>query len=540
MKNILTPFNLTLLVPGEDDLRMIKPVTVLDTFAANKTDFHEEGLFSTSIFGRIGDELRDYRYSFINIKVPVFHPILYDTLTSLKTLYAGIMAGKDFAIWNPETHDFERSSQLDGRTGFHFFVQHWMDIRFPEKNTEHRQQLIDVIQKYRTQAMTDKVIVMPAGLRDAELEADGRVTKSEVNDFYIKLLAVSNLIDKSTLRNAPELLDNTRQTMQQTLNDLYKYLLSLIDGKKKLAQGKFMSRRLVYGSRNVITAMDTSVIEVGAKGNVTINHTPIALFHVLKGLAPVTKFLIRTRFLDSIFNRSDHIVELVNKKTLKLEEVKLSRQVFDHWSNDEGIEHLIESFRPDYNRHDHIEINDHYLALIYKGPDGTFKVFRGIEELPEEFSKEYVTPLSWVEFFYLSIYKEINKYPVWICRYPVAGMGSNYPSLAYVRTTTRAERRVELDAEWKPVQDDSYAWQFPINGVEFMNATIPHVVKIEGLVADFDGDMVSNNFTMTDESVHEVQEYFKLRRAYVGTDGRLLNSVFSKTVNLVVQNLLRA
>lgn len=55
----------------------------------------------------------------------------------------------------------------------------------------------------------------------------------------------------------------------------------------------------------------------------------------------------------------------------------------------------------------------------------------------------------------------------------------------------------------------------------------------------FDGDMVSVNFTMTDESIKEVHDYFKLRRAYVGTDGLLINSVMSKTISLVVHNLMR-
>lgn len=484
MKNILTPFNITLLVPDERDLSAIRPITVLDTFAANKIDFHDDGLFSTVIFGRIGDEVRDYRYSYIDIRAKIFHPILYNAFVQLKTLYGGILANKEYAIWNPEISDFEKSNPIDGKSGFHFFLTHWQDIKLPEAKTQHRQELIDTINKYRNKALTDKVIVMPAGLRDAELEADGRVTKSEINDYYIKLLAVSNIIDRSTLKTNPEFIDNTRYTLQITFNNLFMYLLSLIDGKKKLAPGKFMARRLAYGTRNVITAMDTSVKVVGAKGNVSINHTPNSIFHVLKGLEPICKYMIRTRFLDSIFYRVDHVAELINPKTLQLEEVKLKRHVFDNWSNDEGISQLIESFRPDYNRHDVITINGHYLALVYKGPDSTFKVFRDIRELPETFSKEFVKPITWVEFFYIAIYSKINQYPVWICRYPVAGNGSNYPSLTYVKTTTHSETRVELDENWQPIKDGEKAWQYPIHGEAFANSTIPHVVKLPGLAAD--------------------------------------------------------
>lgn len=540
MKKILTPFNLFLMFPSEDDLEGIRPVTVLDTFAANKIDFHEDGLFSTEIFGRIGDEIRDYRYSFIDIRAHIFHPIIYDSLIRYKSLYGGIMSGKEFAIWNPETNDFDRSNAIDGKTGYHFFIKHWMSLKFDDISSRYRKQITDTLNKYQQKPTSDKVIVMPAGIRDVEMEADGRVSKSEVNEFYQRLISISNVIDRQALKNNPEFLDNSRYSLQITFNNLFDYLLDLIDGKKKLVPGKFMSRRVAYGNRNIITAMGPTIKEIGAAGNVTINHTQIGLFHVLKGLAPIVKFALREKFLNKIFYRTDQVVELVNKNTLQLEEVKLSRKVFDNWSSDEGVERLIEKFRPDNGRHDAILINDHFLSLIYKGKDNTFKIIRDIRELPSGLSKDNVYPITWTEFLYLSIYERINKYPVWTCRYPVAGNGSNYPSFTYVRTTVRANPRIELDDNWALRDSSDFtAWQFPVYGEAFVNSTIPHGCQVAGLVADFDGDMVSTNFTMTDEAIRETLDYFKSRRAYIGTDGKLTRSVFSMSISLVKHNLLR-
>lgn len=471
--------------PTDEDLEGIMPVSVLDTFAANKVDFHENGLFSTEIFGRIGEEVRDYRYSFIDIRAHIFHPIIFDMIVKYKSFYGGILSGKEFAIWNPQTNDFDRSNVVDGSTGYHFFMKHWRDINIQDGETRYRKEITDMLNKHRQKATSDKVIVMPAGLRDVELEADGRVTKSEINDFYQRIIGISNVIDRQALKNNPEFLNNSRYSLQLTFNGLFDYLLSLIDGKKKLAQGKFMARRNAYGNRNVITAMNSTIKEIGADGNVTINHTQIGIFHVMKGLTPITKFLIRDKFLNNIFNRPDQIVDLVDPKTLKSTEIKLSRRVFDQWSNDEGVERLIEHFRNDDGRHDPIMIDGHYLALIYKGPDKTFKIFRDISDLPSHLDVKYVTPLTWAEFFYTALYESINRYPVWICRYPVAGNGSNYPSYTYVRTTVRANTLQEMNDNWEEYKDSNHtAWQFPIAGEAFMNSTIPHTCQVAGLQAD--------------------------------------------------------
>ena len=75
-KPLDVPFNISLLELTPDKLRGLKPVTKLDIFEGGPPDFSEEGLFSTGIFGRVGDERRNYRFAYIDIKVPVLHPQL--------------------------------------------------------------------------------------------------------------------------------------------------------------------------------------------------------------------------------------------------------------------------------------------------------------------------------------------------------------------------------------------------------------------------------------------------------------------------------
>lgn len=539
MQRSQVPFNVSLLQLTPAKLQGIKPVRVLDIFEGGNYggNFHEDGLFSVSIFGKVGDERRSVRVSYIDLKVTVFHPVIYRALVDLKRLYAGIMAGTEYASWDPKLRDFVRSNQLDGHTGYNFFVQHWAQINFEQTKSDRREINIKLVEKYRERALTDKVVVMPAGLRDVEILGDGRVQKDEINDFYSKMLAVSNTVTASAVGSNLEMLNITRSRLQALFCDLYDYLESMIEGKKKLLMGKWASRRIQNGTRNVITAMDTSVPYLGAPGAVGFNSTIIGLYQMLKAVQPVAKYQLRQGFLSRVFQSPGMPAALVNKKTLKSEQVQLKPAYFDRWMTDEGLEKVITSFGEESMRHRPIEIEGRYLGLIYKGPDGTFKLMQDISELPAARSAEHVHPLTFCELLYLSTYRVLNNYPIFVTRYPVTGIGSIYPSMSYVKTTIKTQSRRELNEQWEP-QDDSYiAYQFPVAGGPFVNSLVPHSAKLGRLGADFDGDTASGNVVYSDEAVAEVKDFLSTKRAYVGLDGEFISSTGVDTVNLVLYNL---
>ncbi len=228
---------------------------------------------------------------------------------------------------------------------------------------------------------------------------------------------------------------------------------------------------------------------------------------------------------------------LVDKTTLHSVDVKLKSQYFDRYMTDEGVEKVLTSFNEEGLRHKPIEIDGHYLGLVYKGPDGTFKIIQDIDEVPETRSRKDVYPLTFCELLYLSCYKVLDKFPLFVTRYPVTGVGSIYPSKMYVKTTIKSQQRRELSDTWEPMDDTNVAYEFPITGGSFVNSLVPHSAKLARLGADFDGDTASGNVTYSDEAIAEVDEYLKKRKAYVGTDGKFTSSVDVSTVALVLHNL---
>ncbi len=532
------PFNVTLLALTPQKLQGLRPVRSLDIFDGAGTNFHPDGLFSTEIFGKVGDERRSQRFSYIDVKVPVFHPVIFRALVGLKRLYAGIIAGTEYAVWDPQVKDFERSNAATGgRTGYDFFVSHWQDIRFEQSNSDRRNQSILLVQKFKDQAMTTKVIVMPAGYRDVEQGSDGRVQKDEINDFYADLLRISNTIAESSVRTNLELINTARYKLQATFNNLYDFIESMIEGKKKLLMGKWASRRIQNGTRNVITSMNTSVPVLGAKGSVTFNDTIVGLYQALKAVQPISRYHVRNGFLGKAFTGMGAPVRLVDRTTLRSKEVSLPPIYFDRYMTDEGIEKVITSFGDENMRHRQLEIFGHYLGLIYKGPDGTFRLMQDIEELPAGRDPAHVSPITLAELLYISTYRVLNRHPIFITRYPVTGVGSIYPSKMFVRTTIRSEKRVQLDENWEPMGEDFIAYEFPIRGDAFVNSLVPHSAKLGKLGADFDGDTASGNAAYTDEAIREVDEFLTKKRAYVGTDGNFISSTSVDTVNLVMHNL---
>jgi len=532
------PFNISLLNLTPEKLRSIRKISTLDDFVGNTNVFHPDGLYSPEIFGKVGDELRNRRFSYIDIKVPIFHPVIYNALVDLKRLYGGIINGSEYVLWNDEIKDFERSNPLSGKSGFAYFMQYWEDIVFKKNNSVEREQNIELIEKHKKIATTSKVVVMPAGLRDMEIGDDGRNETDEINTLYRKLLSISNGISDANLRSNTELINNSRLGLQMTFNAIYDQIIDMVKGKKKLLLGKWASRRVFNGTRNVITSMDTSMPILGSDGAVGVNNTVMGLYQALKSIMPVARYHIKTGFLSKVFIAPNMPVKLVNKKTLKSENVVLNTRYFDKWMTDEGIEKIITSFQEERLRDLPLEIEGHYMGLIYKGPDMTFKLMQDIDELPEGMDKSDVYPLTFCELLYASTYVRLKNVPVIVTRYPIAGVGSTYCSMMYVRTTVKSEVRKELSESWSVMDKQYVAHSFPIAG-SYLNSLVPHPSKVKGMVADYDGDVCSATALYSDESIAEVKNYLASREAYVGVDGRLKSSIRTDTTNFVMHNLTK-
>lgn len=475
------PFNVRLIDPGRQRLGPLQPVTSQDIFD-NDGDFHPEGLYSTEIFGKPGERVRQLTHSFIDMKTQVIHPKIFQELGRLKNLYRGILAGTAYAVWNEETKDFEKSDILDGETGYGFFMSHYNDLVLKRTGSAERDLRIDLVEKYRGKSEYRYLILLPAGLRDIEIEDEGRPVEDELNPFYRKALRIANTITVSPSSPNAETLNSARWTLQRNFNDIYNYLEDFIKGKKGFIQSKWGRRSLVYGTRNVITAMDPAPAKLGAPEAPNINHTMIGLHQYLKGTLDLAVHQIKMGPASGLIEALPGNIPVVDKDTWTTKYIEPSARTKEKWGTEDGIESLINGYEELSVRHKPATVDGHYIALIWR-TDREFRVLHDINEI-EEAKRKDVRPMTWTELYYISVYKEVSRTPGFPTRYPVTGMGSTYPSITYLKTTVPGKVLREVGADGLPIDGDSIAIQMPVMDAPFFDSMSVHTSRVPGLGAD--------------------------------------------------------
>lgn len=478
------PFNVSLLSPTADDVRYLKPVKVMDIYDNSGVNFHEDGLYSVSIFGRVGSKDRDKKFSYIDLKMPIFHPEVFENIAQLKGLYAEIMAGTRHAIFDEVTKDFIPSNAIDGRTGYSYFLEYWDQIVFKDSPSDLRKLRIQFIEKYKAKALMSKYLVMPAGLRDVDVDM-GQTREDDINGLYRKLLSAANTITSVTGDHDVSVYDVPRWAMQRTANEIYESIMNTLKGKGGWIQRKWAARRTINGTRNVITAMDTSMPYIDSPDAIEASDTQIGLVQTLRGALPFTINGLKESVLGQTFGGEDLSVWLVNRKTLELELVEVSIDTLDRYGTRTGMEKLINRFFVPEARNKPIVIEGYYLGLIYVD-DKHYRVFKNIAELPEHLSRKNVFPLTLADLLFTSTVKHYKRLVGTITRYPVTGTGSIYPTKFKVRTTTKAFTKTPLNDAWEPVEEET-VHNFPDRSKDatWLSSLSIHSIRLGGLGADF-------------------------------------------------------
>lgn len=525
------------MVLTKERVSRMTPVTSLDITDGASSEFHDEGLYSTKIFGRVGSEERDFTFSYIDLKVQILHPKFFRDLMSLKSIYRGIISGRETAIFDPVTKDFVADVSEKAETGYSFFIRHLKDLQVRKSKSPTRAIRVEFIEKYKHDALTRYIPVLPAGVRDIEISESGMVTKNEIHDLYYRALSISNTIPVTSDMESPA-LDIARMALTNTLMEIYELIEGMLAGKNGFIMDKWAARRVTYGTRNVLTVMDTSIGHLDDANAPGFDATTLGLFQVIKGMTPLTIHYLRN-LVSPLIQAGEGQARLIDPQTFKPKWVALSPEARDTWSTRDGLTSVIDRYQMLDARNRPVEIEGHYLALIYKGPDKTFKIFFDIDEMPAHLDRKDVSPINLVELLYLCGYQKWNKYFSQITRYPISGKRSIYASRIYVKTTVVGEKRTELNDMWEPHEDPEYvALEFPMTGsTSFMDTQSPHSTKLVGLQADFDGDTGSATMIMSNEACAENDRVLRSRNYWVDTDGSLMSSYDYDTIKYVTTNL---
>ncbi len=538
MSKPLTPFNLKVMEITPERIRRLQKIEVLDTFDGNTQNFHDDGLYSIRIFGHAGTKQRDHQFAYIDVKTELMHPFLLRSVIRLKSLYEDIITGKQYALWDATEKDFVKSDALSGETGYAFFLKHWKNIQFKRTGSALRDNKITLINKYKETGTYRQVVVVPAGIRDITVDETGRVKQTEVNGMYTKLISLANSIpDNPSLHTA--IIDNTRVSLQNAFNDVYTYFEGIIEGKRGFIQAKWGGRSVFYGTRNVITSMDTSTTYLGSEYGPKYTDTTVGLNQVLYAVMPYARHYLLTGFISTVFTGISNQIYLINPKTLAKELVKVSHEVQDRWTTTAGIDSIIKMYSNTEMRNRPIMIEGRYLGLVYR-TNRYFKFFDNIDDFPTSasFSRKDVHPITWAELIYVSGYQHWNTFPAYVTRYPVSGFGSIYPTMTYAKTTVRGLILAELGHDWQPKGEGYVAYEYPdIDVGIYMDSMSVHPSRLAGMLGDHDGDTTSFNAVMIRESQEETKKLLTQRTSYVNGSGGFYADAITDPVKRVIINM---
>lgn len=530
----IVPFNIDLLILKDSDVANIRPVKVHDITTASTRNFHPDGLFSIETFGKVGEERRNRLFSYIDMRVPVFHPIIFKTLCDLKGLYGEIMSGRAYAVFDKESKDFIRSDAMKGNTGYSFFVSHFKELMFEPRPSAKREFSIKLINKYRANCLMSKLVVMPAGLRDYVVDANGKPSQDEINGLYLKVLSIAGVIENVDPKINAEYLDSARHNLQIAVMEIYDYIKNMMEGKSKLILGKWAARKVFNSTRNVISSHIPDAQQLHSPKTVGTNQTVIGLYQYLRMILPLAIKHVRDTYLSDVFVGPNSPAIMVNKKTLRKEQVMLSPEYYDEWMTYEGLEKVFARFGEENLRHEPLDIEGYWVGLIYD--DGKhYKFVQDIEDLPEDRDPKFLRPITYAELLYLSVYKDAAQIPCFVTRYPVTGYGSIYPSYVYLKTTVKSKVRMELDDSWEPT--GNVAYEYPVEGVGFFNSMAPSMSHLSRLTADFDGDTCSATAVWTDEAKAEISKVLNSRDYYVAITGKMAFSAGNDLTDLTLASM---
>ena len=340
----LKPFNMTILDPDEYIKRKeCLPITSYAMYESSTERFDPDGLYSEVIFGQLGSKERFIRRGYIDLHTKLITPHLYKQIVTLKSYYKEVLAGKQYAYYDKDLKDLVRTTRDDpnGDTGYQFFCSVYPKLKFSQTSSDKRSTKIELLDKYADRVFMSKYIVIPAAIRDVKMK-DGRPESEAINKLYLGLMSLASAIPADAGEDV--VYDSIRYQMQCKVQQIYDYIMNILNGKTGFNQGKYARRAIVYGSRNVITAPQMVRVQSPTAPNMmSVDQLEIPTFQALKALAPVAIHQIHQYF--GLRLSGTDTIPVYNSKSQKLELRKIDANEVKKYTTSDGINDLLNDMR---------------------------------------------------------------------------------------------------------------------------------------------------------------------------------------------------
>ena len=524
----------------------IREVTSTFLYENSTNALHKEGLYSEIIFGELGNKRRKYRAGYINLNTKIFSPIIYRSLISISNLYEDIISGRKYAIFDKAEKDFvlAKMDEDEADTGITFFKKHFSKLEIKETSSIKRNNKIKIFKQYKKNIYTDKLFVLPAGLRELEIGDDSNVKENEIANIYKNI--INYALGLELVEDNDELYDNTRYQIQKKVDDIYKYIENIISGKHGLLSKGLSSRSIKYGTRNVITSSSYDVSSPDDSQYLKPDQTFLGTYQTAKGLLPATIHALKTMFFEHIFDGSTETIQVITDQYESIHDDVTMEEIYK-FIDVNTIEDSINKLKNPEVRYDPVYIENtegekRYLYMVYDLTDKIYIITNldelkdTLEETNQKYDENKLRFLSWIEMLYIATYQASISRHVLITRYPVIQDESSYPSKIHLKSTITGRK---VDILFIGNDKKISLNQYPILGLPFHDTISPHLSKIGGLGADFDGDTASANYVLSKDANDEIKAYLESKRSVLNQEGNFVTGAETDIINMTLSNLSR-
>lgn len=525
---------MTMFFPDRELVRYLGEVT--STVSIDGREIEEKGLFSIDTFGALGTEERFERFGYIDLHIDVLHPRIYKTIKELSSFYLGILTGKTYAVFDSKTKDFLPSIPEDGKTGYTFFLKHIYEIKIPKRETKNAENMRKAFNKYQKQGLltNNKLMVLPAGMRDINIEDDGRTTEDELNEFYRRIISSAAMVEG--IRKVFKTIDYLAIDMQIKIDNLYDEIFKLLKGKKGYIGANVSTRNIDYTTANVITGKSIIVDDLGKEQPDLINYSTMGIFQFVKSAEPIVKHMLNTTFLDKIFDKNIGNAYLFNPKIKRVQNVNIEDNEMERWTSSNGLTNLFNRCIDNEVKNAEIEVGDYLLLAVYDTKN-EYTIYQDDSKIPDE-HRAKLRGITYGELLYLASYKKAKELIASTVRYPITSQLSTYITyINLVGTTTTRPCNVVLSSEEGETSD--IIKDFIIPNTTFDDSFSVSYTRIRGAGADFDGDSFRTTILFTKESILEAKQYINSLGNLLTAGGKLAIEISDFITTSVTKTLSR-
>lgn len=491
----------------------------------SKMTFDPDGLLSNDIFGTSKNDRRN-TFGYISLGRKFLHPHIYQkVLKSIcRNTIAYLISGKKhYKVVNGQLQEDE-----SGWTGLEGLYTHWYEIKWDQHKSADKMSKNILSKLDRDQIFIDKLLVIPPAYRDVTVAGtiDSSAYVNELNRMYQQVISLVANLKSGGLFARTQYESQTK--IQIVIANVYLYFKNLIAKKNGLIRNNLFGKSVDFGSRAVISSASYNN-ETLDEHMVDSEHVALPISACCSNFYPLIESWLNNFFTREIIN-DPNIISFYDPELKR--EITATLKDPDIRFSEKNIKKMINSYC--------MNPSHRFQPIIVEVNVPTAKgvrvatvpmILKGKEILPNNVSREINRALTTTDILYLACVDVCEKRHVMVSRYPVGTDKGIFFNKIRVQSTSDHTRVIFNGKEYPFYPKIDLDTKLDKVEIAFVDTLVMSNSHLDGMGADFDGDVLSVRGLWSDEANLEAEEIMNKKMSALDISGKNSKVVSKEVVN---------